>query len=34
MMKEIWKKYIPFFTDIWQYLAFIIVFIIGAIIVL
>ena len=33
-MKEYWNKYIPYFTDIWQYLAFIIVFIIGAIIYL
>ena len=33
-MKEFWDKYTPFFTDFWQYLAFIIVFIMGALLFL
>jgi len=32
--KEFWKKYSPYFVDVWQYLAIIIFFIIGAIIFL
>jgi hypothetical protein len=33
-MKEFWNKYYPYFIDIWQYLAIIVLFTIGAIIFL
>ena len=33
-LKAFWKQYSPYFTDIWQYLVIILVFIIGAIIFL
>jgi len=32
--KVFWKKYYPYFVDIWQYLAIITLFIIGALIFL
>tara|TARA_B110000091_G_C13557675_1_gene367168 strand:+ start:502 stop:612 length:111 start_codon:yes stop_codon:yes gene_type:complete len=32
--KYFWNKYAPYFVDVWQYLAIIILFIIGAIIFL
>tara|TARA_B110000459_G_C16576045_1_gene478798 strand:- start:1527 stop:1637 length:111 start_codon:yes stop_codon:yes gene_type:complete len=32
--KDFWNKYSPYFVDVWQYLAIIILFIIGAIIFL
>ena len=33
-LKDFWKKYYPYFLDIWQYIAIIVLFIIGAIIFL
>lgn len=33
-LKDFWKKYAPFFVDIWQYLTIIVLFILGAIIFL
>jgi hypothetical protein len=33
-LKELWNKYYPYFLDVWQYLAIVAAFIIGAIIFL
>ena len=33
-MKEIYKKYFPYFVDVWQYLLIIVIFIIAAIFIL
>jgi hypothetical protein len=33
-MKEIWNKYYQYFIDIWQYLAILIAFILGAVLFL
>jgi len=33
-LKESWKKYSPYFVDVWQYIAIIFIFIIAAIFIL
>ena len=33
-LKELWRKYAPYFVDFWQYLVIIVVFIIAALIFL
>lgn len=33
-MKEIYRKYFPYFVDVWQYIAIILIFILAAIFIL
>lgn len=33
-LKELWRQYSPYFVDVWQYLAIIVIFIIAALFVL
>jgi len=33
-MKEIYKRYYPYFVDVWQYLALILIFILAALFIL
>lgn len=33
-MKEVYKKYFPYFVDVWQYILIIVIFIIAAIFIL
>jgi len=33
-LKDSWKKYAPYFVDVWQYIAIIVIFIIAALFIL
>ena len=33
-LKEFWKRYSPYFVDVWQYLLIIVIFLIAALVIL
>lgn len=33
-LKEFWKRYSPYFVDVWQYLLIIVIFLVAALVIL